>query len=68
MKNSGLFPEFAGWGKEYCSLTYSNKEKPILINYVKNQQEHHRKISFREEVYAVFTEMGVDLDERFFLD
>src|SRR5690554_1033737 len=42
MKKSELFPDFKGWGIKYCALTYSLKEKDVLINYIKNQQSHHR--------------------------
>ncbi|MDH6303949.1 putative transposase [Parabacteroides sp. PF5-5] len=68
MKKSNFFPEFVGWGKEYCSLTYSYRDKQSIIDYVKNQQVHHRKLSFKEEIYALFEETGVELDERFFLN
>lgn len=65
MKESGLFPLFNGWGDGYCALTYSYNEKDVVINYVKNQQVHHKKETFREEIIRVFKEMGVEIDERF---
>jgi hypothetical protein len=37
-----------------------------LINYVKNQQEHHRKKSFEEEYKSLLIDSGVKIDERFF--
>lgn len=40
-------------------------KKKHVINYVKNQQEHHKKESFQQEIVRVFKEMGVDIDERF---
>ena len=45
MKRSGLFPNFKGWGIKYCALTYSYKEKEIIIDYIKKQQEHHKTFS-----------------------
>ncbi|MDL2255407.1 transposase [Parabacteroides sp. OttesenSCG-928-G06] len=68
MKRSTLFPNFVGWGKEYCSLTYSYREKNIIVEYVKNQQIHHQKCSLKEEVSVLFEDTDVELDERFFLD
>jgi len=38
----------------------------MLINYIKNQQEHHKKESFRDEIKRVFREEGIDLDEKWF--
>ena len=46
IKESGLFPDFRGWGIKYCALTYSYRERDKIINYIKNQQEHHKKRKF----------------------
>jgi hypothetical protein len=37
---------FDGWQNGYGAFTYSIKEKETLIQYVKNQKEHHRKETF----------------------
>jgi REP element-mobilizing transposase RayT len=66
MKESGLFPDFNGWGIKYCALTYSYKEKETIVNYIKNQQEHHKKESFRDEIKRLFLENGIDMDEKWF--
>jgi len=66
MKESGLFSDFDGWGIKYCALTYSNNERDIIINYIKNQQEHHKQESFQEEIRRIFREQGIDLDEKWF--
>src|SRR5690554_5218758 len=44
MKTSGLFPQFEGWATKYCALSYSYKEKDVLIEYIKNQREHHKTV------------------------
>jgi len=36
-----------------------------LIEYVKNQQEHHRVKTFREEVNDLLKEQGVAFDEKY---
>ncbi|MDR2042389.1 MAG: IS200/IS605 family transposase [Tannerella sp.] len=66
MKESGCFPGFTGWGIKYCALTYSNKEKELITHYIKNQQEHHKKENFQDEIKRIFKEQGIDLDERWF--
>jgi REP element-mobilizing transposase RayT len=66
MKESGLFPGFKGWGAKYCALTYSFNEREHVISYIKNQQEHHKKESFQDEIKRVFKEQGIDLDEKWF--
>ena len=66
MKESGFFPKFKGWGIKYCALTYSYQERDIIINYVKNQQEHHKQESFQDEIRRLFREHGIELDEKWF--
>jgi REP element-mobilizing transposase RayT len=66
MKQSGMFPEFRGWGIKYCALTYSYRDRDMIINYIKNQQEHHKKENFQDEIKRLFREEGIDLDEKWF--
>ena len=66
MKASGVFPNFRGWGIKYCAITYSYQDRDIIIDYIKNQQEHHKKESFKDEISRLFKEQGVDLDEKWF--
>ncbi len=46
MKETGKFPDFIGWQEGYGAFTYSIREKEMIINYVKNQKEHHKKETF----------------------
>ena len=66
IKESGFFPGFEGWGIKYCALTYSFKDQDTIINYIKNQQEHHKRESFQDEIVRLFKEQGIDLDEKWF--
>ncbi len=50
------FPAFAGWAKSYAVLTYNIKEKPILIAYIKNQENHHKKESLDDELNRLLME------------
>jgi len=66
MKESGLFPNFVGWAEGYGSFTCSYRDSDRIIEYIINQQEHHKKLSFEEEYRALLAEYGVVIDERFF--
>jgi len=66
MKDSGLFPLFRGWSDGYGSFTCSFKEIGRLIDYIKNQQEHHMKETFEEEFRRLLLESGIKIDERYF--
>ena len=56
---------FDGWQDGYGAFTYSIREKETLIQYVKNQKEHHRKETFEEEFRRLLIEHGIEFDERY---
>ena len=67
MKESGKFPTFKGWQDGYGAFTYSIKEKGVIIDYVKNQKEHHKKESFYDEYKRLLIENGIEFDEKYLL-
>jgi len=66
MKDNSLFPKFDGWAEGYGSFTCSYMDLGDLIEYVKNQQEHHRKKTFEEEYRSLVLESGIKIDEKYF--
>jgi len=66
MKGSGLFPGFDGWADGYGSFTCSYMDMGDLIDYIRNQPEHHRKKSFDEEYRSLIIQSGIKIDERYF--
>jgi len=66
MKDNPLFPKFDGWAEGYGSFTCSYMDMGSLIEYIKNQQEHHRKKTFEEEYRNLLLESGIKIDERYF--
>jgi len=67
IKKQKLFPLFSGWQDGYGAFTYSIKDKNYLIEYVKNQEEHHRTKTFREEFIELLKEHGIGFDEKYLL-
>ena len=66
LKQSPDFPAFRGWEEGYAAFTYSYKEKEVLINYIKKQQEHHQKENTQNELIRLWLENGMEPDERYF--
>ena len=66
MKRSNLYPLFDGWAVGYGSFTCSYMDIDRLIEYIKNQQEHHKKISFEDEYRKLLIEYGINPDENYF--
>ena len=66
LKKDSVFPNWNGWGEGYGAFTYSISEIPNVIEYINNQKEHHKKVSFIEEYRQWLIEMGVSPDELYF--
>ena len=59
-ENHPMFPNFDGWANGYAVFSYSEKERPKVIAYIKGQKEHHHHKSFREEYEEWLRDVGVD--------
>lgn len=53
------------WQVGYGAFSYAISAKDNLIEYVKNQKPHHKKVSFRDEYINLLIEHGVEFDERY---
>src|SRR5699024_7774035 len=50
------FPDFQSWGKRYAAFSIRYEDKDTVINYIKNQREHHKHESFQEEYRRLILE------------
>ena len=55
------------WQEGYGAFSYSRSHLSSVINYIENQEEHHRKKSFVEEFKLLLKVSGIDFDERYIL-
>jgi len=67
VRENKIFPEFTFWQEGYAAFTYSYDSKDNLIVYVKNQELHHKKRSFRDELIELLNEHNVEFDEKYLL-
>ena len=65
IKESGQCPGFISWADGYCALTYTYRDKEMIVNYIKNQKEHHQKTNFEDEYKALLDEFGILPDDRY---
>ncbi|MEZ5041799.1 MAG: transposase [Saprospiraceae bacterium] len=66
IKEKKLFRGFERWQIGYGAFTYSIEAKDNLIEYVKNQEIHHKEITYREELLDLLLEHRADFDEQYF--
>jgi len=56
------------WQGGYGAFSISPGHVDGLIDYIKNQEEHHKHETFQEEFRKLCEKYGVGLDERYALD
>lgn len=65
IKKKNKFSYFDGWQEGYGAFTCSWKDKGRITSYISNQQEHHRRKTFREEYMEMLQMCGVEFDEKY---
>jgi REP element-mobilizing transposase RayT len=53
------------WQEEYGAFSVSVSQREKVVQYIKRQAEHHRKITFQEEFLALLQKHGIRYDERY---
>lgn len=53
------------WQEGFGAFSYSKGQLPDVIRYIQNQEEHHRKVTFREEYVAMLKKYEIEFDDRF---
>lgn len=56
------------WQDGYGAFSYSRSQLEIVYNYIKNQETHHKKKTFREEYINLLKKHNVDFDERYLFE
>ena len=53
------------WQSGYGCFSYGQSQKNDVYQYILNQKEHHKKMSFREEYEKLLKMFEIDYDKRF---
>jgi putative transposase len=64
------FPEHRmfGWQVKYGAFSVSVSQLDTIIQYIRDQKEHHRQMTFQEEFIALLKKHRVEYDERYLWD
>ena len=54
-----------GWQTGYGAFSVSQSKAPSVIRYIREQEQHHRLVSFQEEFIGFLKKNGVAYDERY---
>jgi putative transposase len=56
------------WQRGYAAFSISPSQVDTVVQYVDNQQEHHRSRTFQEEYRELLRKHGIQFDERYVWD
>ena len=62
-----VFPRVSdfSWQRGYAAFTVSQSHVKQVQRYLARQQEHHQKVSFRDEFILFLKANGIEYDERY---
>ena len=56
------------WQSGFGEFSYSKSQIDRVVKYIMNQEEHHRKTSFKEEYISLLKKFEVDYNEKYLFD
>lgn len=56
------------WQNGYGAFSYSRSQLDSVIKYISNQEEHHKRKTFKEEYVELLKNFEVEFNERFIFD
>ena len=60
IKETWIFPDFEGWGKGYFAVSVSPEAKEQCRQYIINQEEHHKRGNYIDEMKVMVEELGMN--------
>ena len=55
------------WQQGYGAFSVSASVIPVVVRYIQNQEEHHKKMDFETEFVALLKKHGVEFDPKYVL-
>ncbi|HYV24936.1 MAG TPA: IS200/IS605 family transposase [Pyrinomonadaceae bacterium] len=68
LKTKGRPLKHFQWQRGYGAFSIGESNVPTLKRYIRNQQEHHRRVSFEDEYRKFLKAYRIDYDERYVWD
>ena len=64
------FPEHSlfAWQEQYGAFSVSVSQMENIIQYIKEQEIHHRRMTFQEELLALLKKHRIEYDDRYLWD
>jgi REP element-mobilizing transposase RayT len=65
INKKGLVKGKFSWQAGYGAFTHSNSDLPRVIDYIKNQEAHHKAFSFDEEYKNILDDFEINYNEAY---
>ena len=53
------------WQEGYGAFSYSRSQRPEIIAYIENQENHHKRTTFKEEYLKNLKKFDVEFDDKY---
>jgi REP element-mobilizing transposase RayT len=57
-----------GWQTGYAAFSVSESQLGAVRQYIRRQEQHHKSVSFKQELISLLEKHKVKFDERYILD
>ena len=68
VKAQDWMPFAFDWQRGYGAFSYAKSQPSAVVNYILNQEEHHKKKTFREEYLDMLAKFEVEYDDQYLFE
>ena len=56
------------WQVGFGAFSYSKSQIDSVVKYILNQEQHHKRKSFKEEYLGLLVKFGIEYDEKYLFE
>ena len=53
------------WQEGYGAFSYGHSQLDMIISYIRNQERHHRRLTFKDEYLAWLKKFEIPFEEKY---
>ena len=63
-----IFPGKFNWQEGYGGFSYSKSQRDTVINYIMNQEDHHKGKTFKDEYLKLLSDYGIEFKNEYLFE
>lgn len=68
INEKGFIKHKFNWQESYGAFSYSHSHIDNVVKYIMNQEQHHKRKTFKDEYLELLNRFKIDYDERYILE